>query len=214
MGKVATTSGAAPGGGLQSSDISERSPLTVWTPTHPPAHTDYVYVAMSTSPRVHTNIQVCLYTTQHALYVCACVCMCVQMCAFVPMTHTHMAMPACTDARAYTCVQMCAFTPMTHTYMAMPTCTDAHAQMHRPGHRHNHGHSTGTEIRDPSSGLESGKATAPGRPQESPLSVPHSSQRKPSLPSNLELEPSFPAPPLGNTDFPALLPPLPGLAPG
>lgn len=130
------------------------------------------------------------------------------------MTHTHMAMPACTDAHAYTCVQMCAFTPMTHTYMAMPTCTDAHAQMHRPGHRHYHGHSTGTEIRDPSSGLESGKATAPGRPQESPLSVPHSSQRKPRLSSNLELEPSFPAPPLGDTDFPALLPPPPGPAPG
>ena len=187
MGNVATTSGAAPGRGLQSGDISERSPLTVWTPTHPPAHTDYVHVAMSTSPRVHTNIQVCLYTTQHALYMCACVCMCVQMCAFVPMTHTHMAMPA---------------------------CTDAHAQMHRPGHRHNHSHSTGTEIRDPSSGLESGKATAPGRPQESPLSVPHSSQRKSSLSSNLELEPSFPAPPLGDTDFPALLPPPPGPAPG
>lgn len=174
---------------------------------HPRIHQHTQTMCTWSCLHVHTYTCTCVCVCtphKHALYVCACVCMCVQTCAFTPMTHTHMAMPVCTDAHAYMCVQTGAFTPMTHTHMAMPTCTDAHAQMHRPGHRHNHGHSTGTEIRDPSSGLELGKATAPGMPQESALSVPHSSQQKPSLSFNLELEPSFPAPPLGDTDFPVL----------
>ena len=146
-------------------------------------------------PRIHQHTQtMCTWSCLHVhTYTCTCVCVCTP--------HKH-ALYVC--ACVCMCVQTCAFTPMTHTHMAMPTCTDAHAQMHRPGHRHNHGHSTGTEIRDPSSGLELGKATAPGMPQESALSVPHSSQQKPSLSFNLELEPSFPAPPLGDTDFPVL----------
>ena len=142
---------------------------------HPRFHqrTDYVHVAMSTCPHAHMSRHVGLYTPQACpvrvclcVHVCSDVCIhtygpthkampacaaahaytCVQMCAVTPMAHTHMAMPACTDARAYTCVQTCAVTPMTHTYMAMPACTDAHAQMHRPGHRHDHSHLTGILV--------------------------------------------------------------------
>lgn len=164
---------------------------------------------MSACPHVHMNMHVCLYTTQACpVRVCLCVHVCSDMCihTYDPYTYGHACM------YRYTCLHMCSdvcihtYDPYTYGHACVHGCTCSDAQAWPQTQSR---HSTGTEIRDPSSGLELGKATAPGRPQESALSVPHSSQRKPTLSFNLELEPSFPAPLLGDTNFPgpALLPP-------
>lgn len=146
MRNVATTSGAAPGGGLQSGggshDISERSPLTVRTPTHPPAHTDYVHMATSTSPRIHTNLHVCLYTAQ-ACPVCVCLCVhvysdvCVR--TYDPYTYGHACMHRCTCLHVCSDVCIHAYDPYIYGYAYVHRCTCSDAQawtqtLSRPQH--------------------------------------------------------------------------------
>lgn len=136
MRNVATTSGAAPSGSLQSGsgsgDSSERRPLTVWTSTHPPAHTDYVHVVMSTCPHVHMHMRVCLYTTQACpVRVCLCVHVCSDVCihTYDPYTHGHACVHRCTCLHVCSDVCIHTYDPYTygHAYMHRCTCSDAQA---------------------------------------------------------------------------------------
>lgn len=141
---------------------------------HPRIHqrTDYVHVAMSTCPHAHMSRHVGLYTPQACpVRVCLCVHVCSEVCihTYGPYTYGHACVHRCTWL--HVCSDVCSHTyePYIygHAYMHRCTCSDAQAW---PQTR------SQPLDWDPSSGLELGKATAPGKPQKSPLSVPHSSQ--------------------------------------